>query len=151
MHPLLKFFHVAGVVLWVGGMFFAWVCLRPVAAAQLPPPQRLCLWAGVFARFFPWVGGAVLAILLSGLVALAGVGLQHSPPYWHAMLLLGLVMMAIFVYLLLWPYAALRRAVAAQDWPVAGAALARIRQLVGINLALGALTIAVATVGPLLG
>ena len=40
-HPLLLFLHVAGVVVWVGGMFFAYVCLRPRAASQLEPPPRL--------------------------------------------------------------------------------------------------------------
>ena len=44
-----------GVVVWVGGMFFAYVCLRPVAAAQLPPPQRLPLWRCVFDLFLNWV------------------------------------------------------------------------------------------------
>ena len=38
-----------------------------------------------------------------------------------------------------------------QDWPAAGAAMNRIRILVAINLALGALTIAVATLGTHLG
>ena len=41
LHPLLLFLHVAGVVVWVGGMFFAYVCLRPEAASQLEPPPRL--------------------------------------------------------------------------------------------------------------
>ena len=49
------FLHVMGVVVWVGGMFFAYMALRPVAASVLEPPQRLTLWAGVFGKFFPWV------------------------------------------------------------------------------------------------
>ena len=149
MQPLLKFFHLAGVALWVGGMFFAWMCLRPVASSQLEPPARLRLWAGVFARFFPWVWAAVLAIVLSGLVTLLGAGFKQSPPYWHVMFLLGLVMAGIFAYVVFVPYAQLQRAVAAQGWPAGGQALGRIRQLVGVNLLLGALTIAVATLGKL--
>lgn len=35
--------HVLSVVIWVGGMFFAYMVLRPVAAAQLEPPVRLTL------------------------------------------------------------------------------------------------------------
>ena len=151
MQPLFKFFHLAGVVLWVGGMFFAWMCLRPVAAAQMEPPARLCLWAAVFARFFPWVWGAVLAILLSGLGTLLPIGFKASPPHWHLMLLLGLVMAGIFVYVARVPYLRLRRAVAAQNWPEGGQALARIRTLIGSNLLLGGITIAVATLGKLLG
>ena len=47
-------FHILGAVVWVGGMFAAYVCLRPAAGA-LEAPQRLKLWRGFFAKFFPWV------------------------------------------------------------------------------------------------
>ena len=50
------FLHILGVVIWVGGMYFAHQMLRPVAADLLAPPQRLPLWAGVFRRFFRWCG-----------------------------------------------------------------------------------------------
>lgn len=150
MHPILLFLHLAGVVLWVGGMFFAWMCLRPVAAIQLEPPVRLTLWSAVFARFFPWVWAAVSAILISGLVTMLVVGMKQAPVHWHFMLLLGLVMGAIFVYVFQVPYAKLKAAVAHQDWPAGGAALGQIRQLIGINLILGYVTIAVASLGRLI-
>jgi uncharacterized membrane protein len=150
MHPLLKFLHLASVVVWVGGMFFAYVCLRPVAAAQLDPPARLSLWAAVFARFFPWVWLALALILGSGLQALLAIGFAVAPPYWHLMFALGLVMGAIFLYVFFVPYPALRSAVAAQQWPAGGAALGSIRRWVGINLSLGVLTILAATAGRLL-
>jgi uncharacterized membrane protein len=149
MHPINLFLHLAGVVLWVGGMFFAWMCLRPVAAAQLQPPARLKLWVAVFARFFPWVWGAVAAILLSGMLTLLATGMAQAPLHWHLMLLLGVIMTAIFIYVVRVPYAKLRNAVAHEDWSVGGAALGRIRQLVGINLLLGVVTIAIATLGRL--
>jgi uncharacterized membrane protein len=151
MHPLFKLLHIAGVLVWVGGMFFAWMCWRPVAAQQLEPPARLRLWAAVFARFFPWVWVAVAAILASGLWTLLQVGMRQAPWYWHLMLTLGLVMSGIFVYVVAVPYARLRAAVAAQNWPAGGQALGRIRQLVGLNLLLGFATVAVATLGRLLG
>ena len=149
MHPIFKLLHLAGVAVWVGGMFFAWMCLRPVAASQLEPPARLRLWAAGFARFFPWVWAAVFGICLSGLMTLLAVGFKAAPPSWHVMLLLGLVMVAIFVYVVVVPYARLKAAVAAQNWPAGGQALGRIRQLVGTNLLLGLATIAVATLGRL--
>lgn len=31
--------HVLAVTVWVGGMFFAYMILRPVAASQLQPPN----------------------------------------------------------------------------------------------------------------
>lgn len=49
LHHLMLFVHLAGVIVWVGGMSFAHFCLRPASLA-LPPPQRLALWHGVLAR-----------------------------------------------------------------------------------------------------
>ncbi|MDO8892981.1 MAG: CopD family protein [Sulfurimicrobium sp.] len=140
--------HLLSVVIWVGGMFFAHQVLRPVAAAQLEPPLRLQLWVGVFGRFFPWVWVCAVTVLATGLfmIMLMG-GMKIIPLYVHAMLGLGLAMMAIFAYVFFVPYARLKQAVAGQDWKSGGAALANIRFLVGINLSLGLITIAAATAG----
>jgi uncharacterized membrane protein len=148
--PLLLMLHVASAAVWVGGMFFAYQCLRPVAAQQLAPPERLRLWQGVLARFFAWVWLAVVLIPVSGIATLAAIGMRNAPLHWHLMLLTGTVMIAIFLLVYFVPYRALARAVAAGDWASGGAALARIRRLVGINLLLGLLTIAIATAGRIL-
>jgi len=139
--------HVLGIVVWVGGMFFAYMALRPVAASVLEPPQRLTLWAGVFGKFFPWVWVSVVLILLSGLHMLMKLGGAAAPHYALTMLVLGVVMMLIFAHVFFAPYKKLKRAVGAQDWKAGGAALAQIRKLIGINLAIGLLTIAVVFVG----
>jgi uncharacterized membrane protein len=139
--------HVLGVVVWVGGMFFAYMALRPVAASVLEPPQRLTLWAAVFGKFFPWVWASVLLILLTGLHMLMVFGGASAPLYALAMLLIGLVMMAIFGHVFFSPYRKLKAAVAAADWKAGGAALGQIRMLIGINLSLGLLTIAVVFIG----
>lgn len=144
---LSLFLHVLGVVVWVGGMFFAYMALRPVAAAVLEPPQRLTLWSGVFAKFFPWVWASVVAILLSGLHMLVVLGGTSAPPYVFTMFALGMVMMLIFGHVFFAPYGRLKRAVAQQDWKAGGAALGQIRLLIGINLSLGLLTVAVVFLG----
>src|SRR5574340_509670 len=89
---LSLFLHLLSVVVWVGGMFFAYMALRPVAASVLEPPQRLALWAGVFGKFFPWVWASVVLILLSGLYMLMLRGGGSAPHYAMTMLALGLVM-----------------------------------------------------------
>ncbi|WP_412478057.1 DUF4149 domain-containing protein [Azonexus sp. IMCC34839] len=150
MHSTLLFLHLAGVVVWVGGMFFAHFCLRPVAAAQLQPPQRLPLLAGVLGRFFAAVSLAIVAILLSGFALLHSAGTGQAPWHWHLMMAIGLVMTVIFAVIRYVHYRALSEAVEASDWPTGGAAMNRIRQLVLINLCLGALTVAVAKLGNLL-
>jgi len=143
--------HLLGIVIWVGGMFFAHQILRPVAADRLEPPLRLPLWVGVFKRFFPWVWVSVALVLLSGLFMIGFLGGMGSVPlYVHAMLGTGTVMMAIFAYVFFVPFARLKRSVVNQDWKAGGAALANIRQLVGINLLLGLATIALATAGAML-
>ena len=144
---LSLFLHVLSVVVWVGGMFFAYMALRPVAAGVLEPPQRLTLWAGVFDKFFPWVWVSVVLILLTGLHMLMVFGGMASPLYALAMLGLGVAMMAIFAHVFFSPYKKLKRAVGEQDWKAGGAALAQIRMLIGINLSLGLLTIAVVFIG----
>ena len=139
--------HVLSVVVWVGGMFFAYMALRPVAAAVLEPPQRLTLWAGVFGKFFPWVWASVALILLTGLHMLMKISGAGMPHYALAMLVLGVVMMLIFAHVFFAPYKKLKRAVAEQNWKAGGAALGQIRMLIGINLSIGLLTIAVVFLG----
>src|SRR5512135_466659 len=106
-------FHLFGVIVWVGGMFFAYMALRPAAAELLSPPQRLPLWGGTFARFFPWVWVAVALILSSGfyMIAILG-GFKGVSPHVHIMLAIGLVMVLIFTYVYTRPYQALKHAVA---------------------------------------
>lgn len=147
LHPLLLFIHLTSVVVWVGGMFFAYVCLRPTAAELFEPPQRLRLWRGVFARFFVWVWWAVLLIAASGLIMIGQHGFGAAPLGWHLMMAGGLLMIGIYIYVATIPYAALVQAVEAEDWKSGGAALNRIRQLVGTNLLLGLLTLGFATLG----
>jgi len=140
--------HLLGIVVWVGGMFFAYMALRPAAAKLLEPPQRLTLWAGAFGRFFPWVWASVAAILISGLYMMTGYA--TVPIYIYGMLSVGIVMMMIFAHVFFAPYGKLKRYVASRDWKAAGAALAQIRFLVGLNLSLGLLNVALAVVGEML-
>jgi len=147
VRSILLLLHLSAVIVWIGGMSFAHFCLQPVAASQLPPPQRLPLLASVLGRFFSTVAVSIVVILGSGLARMAATGFTQSPLHWHAMAGLGVLMAAIFsvIYFLLYPR--LTAGVAAQDWPGAGAAMNRIRLLVATNLGLGALTVVVATLG----
>lgn len=144
LHYLMLFLHLLGVVVWVGGMAFAYLCLRP-ALPLLPPPQRLTLMRAVLERFFMLVWAALACIGVSGPAMLLAVGMRQAPVAWHVMLLTGLVMGAVFVSLWLGPWKRLCAAVEAEDWAAGAAALAVIRQRVGFNLVLGVATIAVAT------
>ena len=148
LYTTLLFIHLLGVVVWVGGMFVLHFAVRPAAAVQLPPPQRLPLLATALGRFFFWVTIAIIAILGSGIGLILGAGgFANAHVSVHVMFAIGLAMMGIFLHIRFAPFPRLRRAVAANDWPTAAANLDVIRKLVATNLALGIVTTAVATIG----
>lgn len=136
--------HVMAVVIWVGGMFFAYMVLRPVAASQLEPPVRLKLWVGVFSKFFPWVWASIITLLVTGFMIIGFMGgFKGLPMHINMMMMTGIIMMLIFLHVFFGPYRRLKLAVAAEDWTTGGSKLAQIRMLVGINTIIGLLTIAV--------
>lgn len=141
--PLL-FLHLLGVVVWVGGMFFAYFCLRPAAVQTLEPPLRLPLWAATFRRFLPLAAVAVVAVVGSGLAMLAQTGFARAPIGWHVMAALGLAMAAVFAFVHGVLYPRLRDRCAAAAWPAAAQALNAIRRCVALNLALGLAAVAAA-------
>lgn len=143
-------FHLLSVVIWVGGMFFAYMAMRPAAAQTLEPAQRLTLWAATFKRFFPWVWLSIFTLLSSGFYIIARFGgFAVVGTYVHIMLALGVLMMLIFGHVYFAGFSRLKSAVAAQDWKAGGNALAKIRILIGLNLSLGIVTVFVAILGKL--
>ena len=144
LFAILKLLHILSIVVWIGGMVFAHFFLRP-AALQLPPPQRVPLMHGALQRFFAAVLVAVVVVLVTGgwMIGRAAketvqAGLSFNMPLdWTLMATLGIVMMAIFGHIRFALFKRLDKAVAAQDWPAGGAALASIRTWVSVNLALG--------------
>ncbi len=140
--------HALAAVLWVGGMFFAYVVLRP-SLQEWEALDRLKLWRGVFLRFFPWVWASVLTLLASGYFMLfhGFGGFSGAGMHIHVMHLTGLMMVALFLFLFHVPWLAFKRAVDMDDVATAAAKLAMIRKIVGANLALGLLTVAIGASG----
>jgi len=140
--------HLLGVAIWVGGMFFAYMALRPAASTLLEPPQRLPLWYAALGRFFNWVWLSIVLILGSGFYMFSSIAeLGKVPFYVYAMLYVGIGMALIFGHVYAAPFAALKRAVTGQDWKAGGVALNRIRVAVAVNLSLGLLNMVIATAG----
>ena len=133
-------------------MIFAHAFLRPVAASQLEPPQRLQLWTSVFARFFPLVWVCVILLPVTGYLMIFSIWqtMAATPLYVHLMLAIGLFMILLFMHVFFAPYSKLKKAVADQDWSAGGKALGQIRMLVGINIILGLIVVAIATAGRLI-
>ncbi len=140
--------HLLAAVIWVGGMFFAYMALRPVAAKLLEPPQRLPLWTQSFDRFFPWVWLSVIILYVSGFWMIDSVGgFANIKPYIHTMLGLSSVMTFLFAYVYFLPYKAMKQAVMIKDYPAGAKQLARIRLVIAINLSLGLITLIVGAAG----
>jgi len=143
----LLFLHILAAAFWVGGMALMHFAVRPAAVATLEPPMRLPFMASTLSRFFAGVSTAIVALLASGLLMVWMSG-GFARVHWsvHAMLAVGLVMMALFLHIRFAPYPRLQRAVTAREWPVAAANLNIIRKLVAVNLALGVLVFALAVI-----
>ena len=141
--------HIIAAVVWVGGMIFAHQCLRPVAASQLEPPQRLSLWVGVFSRFFPLVWVSVIALPVTGYLMIFSIwqSMAATPLYVHLMNGIGVLMILIYFHVFFAPFNRLKKAVASQQWPDGGKAIGQIRLLVGINSVLGLIVIMIAAGG----
>jgi uncharacterized membrane protein len=150
LSPLFNALHALAAVIWVGGMFFAYVVLRP-AVGFMESPKRLVMWKNVFDRFLRWVWGAVVVLPATGYYAVYGDfgGFAQSGLHVSLMHALGWVMIAIFVFLVFGPYRRYRIAVEGQDWPTAGHLLTVIRPTVATNMTLGLLTVAIGASGRL--
>jgi uncharacterized membrane protein len=136
--------HVLAAVIWVGGMFFAYLVLRRAARA-IDPHVRLDLWG----QFFPWVWASIVALLVSGygMMFLALGGFAGAGLHVHIMQAIGLLMIALFLHLYFAPWPRMRRALDAGDYKMATAQLTQIRRIVATNLALGLITIAIGASG----
>jgi len=143
--------HAVAAVIWVGGMFFASMVLRPVSVDLLEPTKRLQLWQRCFQRFFTWVWISIAVLLLTGFWLMFGLfgGADGAGHHVHLMLVLGLVMTALFAYIWFLPYRRLGFAVSVESWAEAAAHLGRIRQIIAVNLVLGLTVIAIGSGGRL--
>jgi uncharacterized membrane protein len=141
---ILLALHLLGAVVWVGGLGFALLVLRPSLAA-LEPEQRLAVNEKVFKKFFLYVWHAMPILLLTGYAMLFGVLGGFAYVNWavHLMHLLGLIMAAVFLVIFFGPWKAMRAAIASGDRTAAAGALDRIRTLVAISLAIGVITVVV--------
>ena len=143
--------HLLAALIWVGGMFFAWMILRPAAMTALEGPARLKLWVEVFQRFFGWVWVAVVILPISGvgLLHMRFSGFETAPRYVQIMMGVYIVMVALFIRIQSLQLPELRKAVEAQEWAAGAAVMGRIRRLVGCNLLIGLALVAIAGACPI--
>ena len=143
--------HLLAALIWVGGMFFAWMILRPAAMTALEGPARLKLWVEVFQRFFGWVWVAVVILPISGvgLLHMRFSGFETAPRYVQIMMGVYIVMVALFIRIQSLQLPELRKAVEAQEWSAGAAVMGGIRRLVGCNLLIGLALVAITGARPM--
>lgn len=129
--------HQLATVIWVGGMFFAHMALRPAAKEALKGTERLKLMHGVFRRFFPWVWACILTLWGTGIWAFLGLFQRKVGLHVPLMMGLSLLMTVIFLYIYFSPYRKFKLALEEEDFGRAGAKLGLIRLLILVNLLLG--------------
>jgi uncharacterized membrane protein len=93
---LARAFHVAAVVLWIGGVAFVTIVLLPAVRREVPEAQRVAFFERIEGRFAWQSRLTTLVAGLSGLHLLHRLSLWDrflDPGYWwmHAMVLTWLV------------------------------------------------------------
>ncbi len=152
MYDLLKLLHLTAAIVWMGGMTFMLLALRPATLAVMEAQPRARLMAAVWQRFFLAVLIAVLVLLATGGYMFGGAmkatreatGHGVVPLGWTVMTALGSAMFLIFGHIYFAGFAKFRRAVAAGAWPMAAKAAGQIHKLVVTNFVLGWAAIAAA-------
>ena len=134
--------HLLAAIIWVGGMFFIWMVLRPVLDTMDEEPC-LTLWATVLSRFFHWVWGSIIVLLITGfsLISLRG-GFSTVSLAEYIMIGTGVLMIALFKFVYIVPFDHLRRGVEQTKWQVARYALRTIHLLSATISVIGLISVA---------
>jgi uncharacterized membrane protein len=142
--------HLMAALVWVGGMFFTWMIVRPAVVAALQGPARLQLWLQILPRFFTWVWVAVVLLPITGvgMIQLQFISFDTAPRYVQVMIGLYVVMTALFMRVHSLQLPELRQAVQAEQWPEGVAVLGRMRRMMAVNLLLGLAVVAIAAARP---
>ncbi|MBF0282945.1 MAG: CopD family protein [Magnetococcales bacterium] len=145
---LLFAVHLLSAVIWVGGMFFSHMVLRPVLSPQ-EMERKVPMWGEVLKRFFPVVWFTVILLPVTGYAMAWGFfnGPLHSG--WHVLVMqiIGWGMIGNFLRVYFRPYRRMKYMLKELLIPEAGLYLERIRIAMSINLFLGLLLVTATAVG----
>jgi len=141
--------HVLSAVIWVGGMFFAYMAMRPAVVEVVEASQRGVLWCQTLSRFFRWVWLAIALLLVTGYWMIFNVfgGMAGAGWHIHMMQASGLIMMLLFFHIYFVPFRRLKHAVAEKNPEEGARRVGQIRKLVGINLVIGIVVVVIGAGG----
>ena len=148
MYEIVKLLHLAAGIVWLGGMAFMLLALRPAAISVLDAHHRTRLMGVVWGRFFTMVAISIAVLFFSGMnlyttifrATRIATGQGGVPLGWNIMLVLGLLMMLLFGHIY-GQYRRYRRGVQANDKTLTTRAAAQIHAWMLVNFVLGWLAI----------
>jgi uncharacterized membrane protein len=149
MYDYAKLLHLIAGIVWMGGMTFMLFALRPAAMASMEAQPRAVLMGQVWQRFYIWVLVAVVVLFGTGThlytstfrAARLATGNGSVPLGWNVMLVLGVTMMLVFGHIFFSGFKKYKRAIAAEQWPLAVKAGGLMHKMTLLNFALGWLAI----------
>ncbi|SDG84140.1 CopD family protein [Roseospirillum parvum] len=144
--------HVLATLVWVGGMFFALIALKP-GLAEISPDDRLFLWHGTLPRFFAWVWGAIAILWGTGWYIIEKLygGLYAAPGHVHLMMTLAGLMTILFALIQAGPMRRFMKALENGQPAAATNEHQRMKTLITINFTLGIATTIIGTAGAYMG
>jgi uncharacterized membrane protein len=140
--------HVIAVIVWIGGMFFGLVALRP-AMKGTDTLAAARFWNTLLSHYLPWLWAAIVVLLASGtyMVFNGFGGFGQLPWFVQFMMGIGIFMMMLSGHLTFSAFKKLKRAVAADDEALAAKSMRQIRLITDVNLILGLLVVIVIMAG----
>lgn len=148
MYDSIKLLHLAAGIVWMGGMAFMLLALRPAAISVLDAHHRNRLMGAVWGRFFIVVAVAIAVLFFSGMHLYTAIfratrlatGEGGVPLGWNIMVMLGLLMMLLFGHIY-GQYRRYRRGLRTNDNTLVLRAATQIHVWMLVNFILGWLAI----------
>ncbi len=148
MTSILLSLHLLAAIVWVGGLFFMLLVLRP-ALLSLPSPLPLGVMRRALGRFLPMVWICVALLVATGYACVFLIFGGFAAAGWHVRVMhaSGMTMVALFLLLWFGPWRRFRQHLDGGNMEAAVRSLGLIRRIAMINLLLGVITACVSVTG----
>lgn len=156
----IDWLHLLATVIWIGGMAFNLLVLRP-SLTVIEPSQRIKLVCAVVKRFIYFAWGSIATLVITGIfmtprISFSGALLSTTYGFVlaikHALVLIMVIIVAVISFVLLPRLKTLSLSIAEASTPSRTSPhglpleLVKIVQFIKLNLALGILVLLVSTI-----
>lgn len=140
--------HTLAATLWIGGLFFALVVLRPVLSA-MEAKERRAMWGRVLPGAFAtaWIMVVVLFVTGYGVLYFGYEGLASAGAHVRIMEWVGNFMFLLFGWMYFRPFKSFMRALADKNEERQALEMIRLKNANSLLLALGLIVTALGATG----